>query len=48
MKKLFDEMEISFNQRKEDVFAFSIYLKEFNENKEKIGELLTIALEQYS
>jgi hypothetical protein len=47
-KMLFDEIEISYNQRKEDLFAFPIYLKEFNENKEKIGELLTIALVQYS
>lgn len=47
-KMLFDEIEISFNQRKEDLFAFPMYLKELNKNKEKIGELLAIALEQFS
>lgn len=47
-KMLFEEIEISFNQRKEDLFAFPMYLKELNENKEKIGELLAIALEQFS
>lgn len=47
-KMLFEEIEISFNQRKEDLFAFPMYLKELNENKEKIGELMAIALGQFS
>jgi hypothetical protein len=47
-KSLFDEIEITFNQRKEDLFAFPIYLKEFNKKKDKIGELLSIALTQFS
>jgi hypothetical protein len=47
-KILFDEVEISFNQRKENLFAFSMYLKELNENKDKTRELLAIALEQFA
>ncbi len=33
---------------KAEKIYFSVYMKEINENKEKIGELLAIALEQSS
>lgn len=47
-KAIFDGAEISYNQRKEDLFAFPIYLKELNKNKEKIIELLSLAVEKFS
>lgn len=47
-KALFDNIQISFNQRREDLFAFPIYMKEFSDNKDKISELLFLSIERFS
>jgi hypothetical protein len=46
-KEIFDKIQISYNQRREDLFAFPIYMKEFNENKDKITELLASSIERF-
>lgn len=47
-KEIFDRIQISFNQRREDLFAFPIYMKEFIDNKDKIRELLLLSIERFS
>jgi hypothetical protein len=47
-KEIFDQIQVSYNQRRDDIFSFPIYMKEFNDNKDKLSELLFLAIEQYS
>jgi hypothetical protein len=47
-KEIFDQIQISFNQRREDIFSFPIYMKEFNDNKDQLTDLLFASIERFS
>jgi hypothetical protein len=47
-KAIFEKIQISFNQRRDDLFSFPIYMKEFSENKDTIAELLSLAIARFS
>ena len=48
IKAKFDEMGISYNLRKEDIFAISMQSDRFKKNEEKITEIIKLSIDAFS
>lgn len=48
VKSRFEEMAISFNNRKDDILAVSIQTKELKDNMEHVHAILQFAVEQFA